>query len=131
MSAVAIDPGVPTTVYAGTLAGVFVTVNGGSSWEPATTGLPAGQVRSIAIDPLTPSIVYAAVGTRVFKTVNGGTTWSAAGNVSTLTTTSLAIDPQTPSTLYVVGLGSFFLPPIGAVVLRRALQEHRRRRVLD
>ena len=62
----------PATVYAGTLAGVFVTVNGGSSWEPATTGLPAGQVRSIAIDPLIPAIIYAAVDTRVFKTVNGG-----------------------------------------------------------
>jgi hypothetical protein len=40
VSALAVDPAAPTTLYAGTRNGVFKSTNGGESWEAVHTGLP-------------------------------------------------------------------------------------------
>src|SRR5262249_44951853 len=62
LSALAVDPMTPTTLYAGTLAGgVFRSVNAGSSWQPVNTGLTELFVRTLAIDPATPTTLYAGI----------------------------------------------------------------------
>src|SRR5262245_23214816 len=82
VSAVAIDPQTPNTVYAGTSSGgVFKSINGGRSWTAVNSGLTNLDVRVLAIDPHHPATLYtgtAGIG-RLFKSVNGGESWSPTG----------------------------------------------------
>src|SRR5206468_3479505 len=105
ITALAVDPQNPNTVYAGTIGGgVFKSANGGASWSAANFGLTAADVRALAVDPRNPSTVYAGTnGAGVFKSTNGGASWSAANSGLTATDVhALAVDPQSPSTVYVV-----------------------------
>jgi len=78
--ALAIDPAAPTTLYAGTDAGVFRSLNGGHSWSPVNTGLPDdANVLALAIDPTTPTTLYAGTYGGMFRSLNGGSSWQATG----------------------------------------------------
>jgi hypothetical protein len=59
VSALAIDPGTPTTLYAGTDVGVFKSTTGGDSWTAVNEGLTNSFVLALAIDPITPTTLYA------------------------------------------------------------------------
>src|SRR6266850_2477863 len=107
VTALAIDPLTPTTLYAGTAGGVFKSMDGGASWS--AIGLI--NVSALAIDPLTPTTVYAGIGTfdmgalgGVFKSTDGGVSWNATGSLTGIVW-SLAIDPLTPTTVYAGTLG--------------------------
>jgi photosystem II stability/assembly factor-like uncharacterized protein len=64
----AINPENPDIIYAGTYEdGVFKSVNGGNSWEPITSGMPARYVTSLAIDPENPNHVYAGTLAGLFE----------------------------------------------------------------
>jgi YVTN family beta-propeller protein len=113
VSALALDPLVPSTLYAAaggffcTASGVFKSVGGvfkstdsGATWKAAT--LTEAGVSSLAIDPTISSTLYSGTwGDGVFKSTDAGATWNAlnAGLTNTLVAT-LAIDPLTPSRLY-------------------------------
>jgi Divergent InlB B-repeat domain len=70
ITALAIDPLTPTTLYAGTEgSGVFQSTDGGSSWRAVNAGLTNPFVTALAIDPLTPTTLYAGtMGRGVFTT---------------------------------------------------------------
>ncbi|SRR6266487_427784 len=54
ITALAVDPLTPTTLYAGTQGGgVFKSTDGGTSWSP--TGLTNAIVSALAINPQSPS----------------------------------------------------------------------------
>jgi hypothetical protein len=56
----AITPGMPTILYAGTSgSGVFKSTNGGADWHALNNGLTSSFVHTLAIDPLQPTILYA------------------------------------------------------------------------
>jgi hypothetical protein len=94
VSALAIDPTTPTTLYAGTWdcsgdgcrSGVFKSTDAGATWS--ATGL-TGDATTLAIDPVTPRTLYAGAYGRspgstsedrdVFKSTDAGATWSATG----------------------------------------------------
>jgi len=102
ITALAINPTTPTTVYAGVGGqGVFKSVNGGASW--AATGL-VGKITTstLAIDPITTSTIYAGTLIRgVFKSVDGGISWTAMNaGLHNFNIRVIAIDPITPSTVY-------------------------------
>src|SRR2546427_5845569 len=80
ISALAVDPQTPTTLYAGTTsAGVFKSIDGGTHWRAVNAGLGATSVRALAIDPQASTALYAATcGGGVFKSTDGGGSWSAA-----------------------------------------------------
>ena len=68
----AIDPDIPTTVYAGSDHGVSKSTNGGENWTD--TGLGGSEFYTLAIDPNTPATIYAASYVQgVFKS----TDWAA------------------------------------------------------
>jgi photosystem II stability/assembly factor-like uncharacterized protein len=77
ISALAVDPQSPETVFAGTDRGLFKSTDGGGSWRPLTNGLGAKSLVSLAIAPADPQTVYAGTGLGVFKTTNGGASWRA------------------------------------------------------
>ena len=74
VSALAIDPATPATLYAGTWGGgVFKSTNGGANWSAVNTGLTNTDVRALAIDPDTPATLYAGTwGGGVFSIQQGG-----------------------------------------------------------
>jgi photosystem II stability/assembly factor-like uncharacterized protein len=100
--ALALDPSMPTTLYAGTKGGVFKTTDGGDTWSAVNTGVGGQMVFALAIDPTTSSTLYAGTGSGVFKSTDGGRIWSElnTGLPANSSVTALAIDPTAPSTLY-------------------------------
>ena len=107
VTALAIDPITPRTLYAGTLTAASSRAR--TAATPGTRPTPAcpttPHVTALAIDPTTPSTLYAGTTCRhggVFKSTDGGDTWNAAntGLPDDTAVSALAIDPTTPSTLY-------------------------------
>jgi len=96
VSAMAVDPLSPSTIYA-ISGGIFKSTDAGTSWSTINSGPPNVEVNALAIDPLNSSTLYAA-GNGVFKSTDGGTSWSSSGLMSR--TFALAIDPKDTSTLY-------------------------------
>jgi hypothetical protein len=71
--ALAIDPSIPVTLFAGTaVEGVFKSTDGGANWSAANAGLSNRDVRALAIDPsTTPATLYAGTfGGGVFEYEN-------------------------------------------------------------
>jgi photosystem II stability/assembly factor-like uncharacterized protein len=103
---VAIDPVVPSMLYAGTVVGLFKSTDGGASWNPSNAGLAGLNVKVVAIDPETPTTLYAGTVVGVFKSTDSGTTWSPSNtglpgpDLDLLGIRALVIDPVTPGTLY-------------------------------
>jgi hypothetical protein len=105
-------------IYAGTVAGIYRSTDGGSSWAAASTGLPSSSVVSeIIVDPLCPCALYAGlgyydwanfVGGGVYQSTDGGNSWSRLSSLSdaATTVTSIRIDPIDRSRLYVATFGS-------------------------
>ena len=89
------------TLYAGTLGGVFKSVDGGANWNAVNNGLTNTSILSLAIDPGMSQTLYAGTQGGLFKSTGGGVSWSevSSGLIST-TVSSLAIDPATPATVY-------------------------------
>jgi len=96
---IAIDPQNTDTIYAATETGLFKSVNGGTSFVLANTGLPTQPILTMAIDPRTPSTIYAGTVQGIFKTVNGGENWAASG-LPTETILVMMADPNNPLRLY-------------------------------
>jgi photosystem II stability/assembly factor-like uncharacterized protein len=116
VTALAIDPLTPTSVYAGVLGGgVFKSTDAGGEWHPINNGLTTLQIRAVAIDPQTPTTLFAGTsGGGLFKTIDGGANWTLLDNVRMNSNFifDIAIDPETPSTLYVGGNGESVLKTV-------------------
>jgi photosystem II stability/assembly factor-like uncharacterized protein len=80
ITALAVDPQSPQTVFAGTPGSLFKSTDGGASWQQLTNGLRATSFVSLAIAHADPQTVYAGTGLGVFKTTDGGATWHAAND---------------------------------------------------
>jgi hypothetical protein len=125
VSALAIDPDTPRTLYAGGSGGVFKSTDGGDTWGAANAGLPTTDaVWALAIDPSTPQTLYAGTlfGDGVFKSTDGGGTWNALNTGLTNTrytrVQALAIDPTEPRRVYAgtAGGGVFAIEQLSACV---------------
>ena len=91
LTAIAVHPTIPTTIYAGgAQGGVWKTVNGGSSWTPLTDDQCSLAIGSIVIDQAAPNIVYVGTGELhnsgdsyygcgVLRSTDGGTSWQQLG----------------------------------------------------
>jgi uncharacterized repeat protein (TIGR01451 family) len=109
VNTLAVNPMMTTTLYAGTIAGIFKTTDGGDNWVAQRNGAAATQpltVNKLVIDPTNPQTVYAASSRGMLKTTDGGTNWVAINNGifisgAPLQAVALAIDPAHTSTLYV------------------------------
>jgi photosystem II stability/assembly factor-like uncharacterized protein len=102
VTALAIDPVAPATVYGGTAAaGVFKSLDGGVNWSLTSTGLLNLSVNALAVDPLTPATLYAGTAGGVYRSTNGAANWSAFNSgLGSQNVGALAVNPATPATLY-------------------------------
>ena len=80
--ALAIDPTVTSTMYAGTFGGgIFKSLDGGATWGGVNFGLTNLLIVALRIDPIAPNVLYAGTfGGGVFKSIDGGATWGAINN---------------------------------------------------
>ena len=118
ITAIAIDPTHPATVYAATGrfpggsfvgggGGVFKSVAAGVSWTSVTRGLRSPLVNALAIDPRTPTIIYAGTNDGVAKSTNGGLSWDSAG-LTSMRLNALVVAPTASTTLYAGANGVVF-----------------------
>jgi len=128
-TSIAIDPGVPSTVYAG---GAFIglgppgspgvlikSIDGGLTWYASSNGLGNLLIHAIVIDQAANARVYLATSAGVYTTQNFGATWLATNaGLTDLDVRSFAIASTSPSTLYAgTGQSGVFravAEPIGA-----------------
>jgi dipeptidyl aminopeptidase/acylaminoacyl peptidase len=100
--AIALDPGNPSVVYAGTDGErsqqggtLYKSLDGGGRW--AATSLRDVDVYSLAVDPLDGNILYAGTGRGVYKSTNAGASWQAASiGLKSLAVQALVMDPTPP-----------------------------------
>jgi photosystem II stability/assembly factor-like uncharacterized protein len=106
VGALAVDPAQPSRVYAASLqGGIWRSVDGGASWQPANVGfgLPLPQVRAtqIAVVSKPAGTVYLATVFGLYKSLNGGSSWRALrGGLPRDLVQSLAVSPTDPRTVY-------------------------------
>jgi photosystem II stability/assembly factor-like uncharacterized protein len=127
VSAFALDPTTPATIYAGILApasalppdaggvpSLFKSTDAGETWN--LTGSPTYPV-AVAVDPLNSAVLYGsfAVSSRTLgptgslsKSTDGGSTWTPINNglPAEWLASALVADPGTPGRVY--ALGNFF-----------------------
>jgi len=108
----AVHPFQSETVYAGTSVGLFVSYDGGASWE-SVADLAGQSIHSIALSDQVETSAFAAVGTYgagVFISEDGGANWRTANEgLSDLNVRSVTLDPNRADLLYVAtATGGFF-----------------------
>jgi photosystem II stability/assembly factor-like uncharacterized protein len=113
----AVDPTNSQNLYAGTLTlgvgGVIRSVDGGVTWNPASSGLTLSNLYQVAISPSAPDHVLVAGYEALYETVDGGDSWSP---ILTDQMRSAAFDPADSSILY-AGVWPQY-PPGGDGLLR-------------
>jgi len=111
VSAVAVDPVTPSTVYAGTSGGVYKSTDSGANWSNISLGAVPGRVADIVVDHVTHTTLYAGHAfLGVYKSIDAGVNWAPvnSGMTNTVMTGPIVMDPVTSSTLYVTTLGGIF-----------------------
>jgi hypothetical protein len=102
VTAIAIDPSNPGTIYAGTNgSGMYKSTDGGTTWSAVNNGITSLDIQALAIDPSTTLTVYAGTQAGLFKTLDGGNTWNSSGaGLLDPNVNALVVDPRNPRMLY-------------------------------
>ena len=91
ITAIAIHPKNPSTIYVGAAqGGIWKTTDGGNHWTPTSDNVLSLAIGALAIDAGNPEVLYAGTGEGNFggdsqyglgiiKTTNGGQTWELKG----------------------------------------------------
>ncbi len=114
---IAIDPADPDKIFAGTYmgGGLYVTTDGGNSWQTAEDTFKERSVWAVKIAPSDNDVVWATYTYSVKKSVDGGNTWLYISYADMQCTCqncggwedgrrsciSLAVDPSDAGTVYV------------------------------
>ncbi|WP_196892859.1 T9SS type A sorting domain-containing protein [Aureivirga marina] len=110
ISSIAIDYTNPNIIYVGTGDrdagdapgyGVWKSINGGNSWQPANIGMGHITINEVIIHPTNPNKLIAASNNRIHITTDGGNTWTSTGVSSTAK--DIALKPDNPEVIYVGG----------------------------
>jgi photosystem II stability/assembly factor-like uncharacterized protein len=111
---------VATAPFNGNRGNVFVTQNGGNTWEKITGDLPDRYFMDLEVDPTNDAIAYVAVGgygsSHLYRTKDYGLTWEDIGvGLPDLPTNAIAVDPLFPNNIYIGNdLGVFSSVDFGA-----------------
>ncbi len=95
VSALALDPYVPTTIYVSVGEKVYFSNNSGKTWRLSDffDETFAQSVAALLVDPINQTYAYAATAGGIITTTNGGTAWARVN--PTIGYTSLAATPIT------------------------------------
>jgi ligand-binding sensor domain-containing protein len=98
----AVDPNNPQIIYAGDAQdGVFVSANGGTTWQQQQNGLtPGTTINALAFDDPGKKL-YAATGAGMYVSADGAKSWTMVGGLPQDTYTAIAFDLKKPQSIYV------------------------------
>jgi photosystem II stability/assembly factor-like uncharacterized protein len=100
VNTIVIDPHRTDIVYAGTLHGLFQSVDAGRSWTRIGEALPDQMIIALALDASSDTL-YAAGRQGLYKSQDAGANWTSVNEgLASLNIRSLAISPADPRTLY-------------------------------
>jgi photosystem II stability/assembly factor-like uncharacterized protein len=93
------------------LSGVERSTDGGTTWAPSNTGLPAAlRTPHLCASPTTPQTLFASIslnpGGGVFRSDDGGASWTATGWTTNQTLYDIACSPVEDEVLYVAAFGA-------------------------
>jgi photosystem II stability/assembly factor-like uncharacterized protein len=103
VESIAIDPGDPNTVYAGTWHLPWKTTDGGATWHNVKQGLiDDSDVFSIILDPKTPAVVYLSACSGIYKSETAGEVFRKQQGIPNTArrTRVLMQDPLNAATVY-------------------------------
>jgi photosystem II stability/assembly factor-like uncharacterized protein len=118
ITAVAIHPNDPNTVYVGSAnGGVWKSTDFCASWTGLFDNMNTQSIGSLAIDPKHPEVVYCGTGEAnslrsaypgagLYKSTDGGQSWTLSGLSASYSIAAIAINPQNTSELYAAVLGA-------------------------
>ncbi len=119
VDAVAADPN-RIVVGVGT-GGVWISDNGGLTWEPVFDEQPVASIGALAINQANPDIIWVgtgesnvrnstSIGGGVYKTMDGGKTWNYMGLRASERIDRIALHPDNPDVAYVAAMGTLWGP---------------------
>jgi photosystem II stability/assembly factor-like uncharacterized protein len=87
----------PNKIFAGTNRGLYVSNDGGSTWDAIERGPNDIAVKSIAQDPRDPDLILLGTSQFIYRSTNGGRTWvRRGGGLQAGDYTSVVINPANP-----------------------------------
>lgn len=114
VSAIAIDPVNPSTIFIGTGdrdagdapgLGVMKTTDNGATWQSSNTGMDNITVGDLLFDPTNSQIIFAGTNSGFFKSIDGGANWVKKNNGSFK---DIALKPGSNTILYGTSGGQFY-----------------------
>lgn len=112
VSALVADPTRSGTLYAVGQAGIYKTVDDGSSWHLIDKGLRVEEfspgVEALAVDPQSPQVLLASTGEGLFRSADGGESWSLREDGIESEVRLLAFEPGNSAMVY-AGTGGALL----------------------
>jgi len=99
MYSVEIDPNNSSTYFLGTNAGIYKSIDGGTSWTKVYNN---NTIKKIKVKPDNSNIVIAATSGGILRSTNGGTSWTSVSSGSHY---DLEFKPGTPNTVYACASG--------------------------
>ena len=119
LNALAFHPTNPDIIFVGAPSGgMWITHDGGITWNSYCDNLPTLGVSSIAVDYTNPDVVYMGTGDRdagdaagvgVLKSTDGGITWANANaGIENLKVGRMIMHPTDHNTLYIGATGGIY-----------------------
>ena len=102
ITAIAIHPKNPDTVYVSAGGQIHKTNNGGKNWTPKRNS-PGFSANRLKIDPLNPNRIFASAAEGVFISYNGGSTWDRKWTSSAW---DIELKPGSSDTIYALSVNS-------------------------
>jgi len=101
--------------------GVWISDNGGLTWEPVFDDQPVASIGSVAINQSNPDIIWVgsgegnvrnstSIGGGIFKSIDGGKHWKLMGLENSERINRIALDPNNPDIAYVAAMGTLWGP---------------------
>jgi photosystem II stability/assembly factor-like uncharacterized protein len=119
IDAVASDPN--RIVIGAATGGVWISDNGGVTWEPVFDKEAVASIGAIAINQSNPDIVWVgtgesnvrnstSIGGGVYKSVDGGQSWRLMGLPNSERIDRITLHPTDPGIVYVAAMGTLWGP---------------------
>jgi photosystem II stability/assembly factor-like uncharacterized protein len=101
--------------------GVWMSGNGGLTWEPVFDEQAVASIGAVAINQANPDIIWVgtgegntrnstSIGGGIYKSIDGGRSWKLMGLAGSERINRIALHPSDPETLYVAALGTLWGP---------------------
>jgi len=101
VNTLALVPGVPGMMYAGSDSGVFITRDDGAHWSAASQGLPDASPITALVVLRAPNVVLAGTHRGIYRTYDAGATWTNVDpRLSNQIIHAFLLDPNDPNRIY-------------------------------